>query len=423
MIIKNSVDEVKKRESALRFINDFISNNENKNKNTNKAKNQNSNLFDLTGLAGGFLANSEDLALLETYVGSAIFESELEELAKEHLGGEKVLALNRTSSGLLASILALVNEGDHVVHFLAEFPSHPSIPRSLKLINNTSYSEFDNIGECSGADIPDNTSLIIITGSTMDHKVLSEKDFEKIVSLRNEKEIATGKKIPILVDDASGARLRVAVYNQKRAIDYGANLVVTSTDKLMQGPRGGLMAGDTDLINLVKSKAHQFGLEAQAPTIMAIVNALKVYNSKAIIDGIEKKDNLAKLLSKNFNNFEKTPTGLMINEKGLKKEIESRICNNSNNNNNDVLDIKCDPDISDSDYCFLFSMILLKKEGIITIPAVSMPGASNTIRFDLASKDALNLDLDTLNTKIISAFNKLIAIYGNRKEIEEILFN
>ncbi|MGL4669159.1 MAG: TIGR03576 family pyridoxal phosphate-dependent enzyme [Methanobacteriaceae archaeon] len=412
MIIENSGDEVKKRESALRFINDFITNN-------------NSQLYDLTGLAGGFLANNEDLALLETYVGSAIFESELEVLGKEHLGGEKVLALNRTSSGLLASILALVNEGDHVVHFLAEFPSHPSIPRSLKLINNTSYSEFDNIGEFSVLDIPDNTSIIIITGSTMDHKVLSETDFEKIVSLRNEKEIATGKKIPILVDDASGARLRVAVYNQKRAIDYGANLVVTSTDKLMQGPRGGLMAGDIDLINLVKSKAHQFGLEAQAPTIMAIVNALKVYNSKAIIDGIEKKDNLAKLLSKNFNNFEKTPTGLMINEKGLKKEIESRICNNRNsdNNNNNVLNIKCDSDISDSDYCFLFSMILLKKEGIITIPAVSMPGASNTIRFDLASKDALHLDLNTLNTKIISAFNKLIAFYGNRKEIEEILFN
>ncbi|MGL6297642.1 MAG: TIGR03576 family pyridoxal phosphate-dependent enzyme, partial [Methanobacteriaceae archaeon] len=337
-------------------------------------------------------------------------------LAKEHLGGEKVLALNRTSSGLLASILALVSEGDHVVHFLAEFPSHPSIPRSLKLINNTSYSEFNNIGECSGVDIPDNTSLIIITGSTMDHKVLNEKDFEKIVYLRNEKELATGKKIPILVDDASGARLRIAVYNQKRAIDYGANLAITSTDKLMQGPRGGLMAGDGDLINLVKSKAHQFGLEAQAPTIMAIVNALKVYNSKAILDGIEKKDNLAKLLSKNFNNFEKTPTGIMINETGLKAEINSKI-------NKETVSNSSNSDISDSDYCFLFSMILLKKEGIITIPAVSMPGASNTIRFDLASKDALKLDLNILNNKIISGFRELMSLYGNRKKIEEILFN
>lgn len=413
MFIKDSVNEVKKRESALKFINDFISNNKKENSGFG---NENIQLYDLTGLAGGFLANSEDLSLLETYVGPAVFENRLEPLAKEHLGGEKVLALNRTSSGLLASILALVSGGDHVVHFLAELPSHPSIPRSLKLINNTSYSEFDNIDKFCDEGICNNTSLIIVTGSTMDHKVLSEKDFEKIVHLRNEKEFATGKKIPILVDDASGARLRIAVYNQKRAIDYGANLAITSTDKLMQGPRGGLMAGDGDLINIVKSKAHQFGLEAQAPTIMAIVNALKVYNSKAILEGIEKKDNLAKLLSKNFDNFEKTPTGIMINENGLKAEINSKI-------NKEIVSNSSNSDISDSDYCFLFSMILLKKEGIITIPSVSMPGVSNTIRFDLASKDALNLDLNTLNNKIIRAFDELLLLYGNNNEIKRILFD
>ena len=122
MIVNNSLDEVKKRESALKIIKEII-NNEGRD-----------SLYDVTGLSGGFIASDEELNLLETYVGPAIFEDELQIVGKEHLGGEKVLAVNRTSSGILASILALVKEGDHVSHFLAEFPSHPSIPRSCKIV-------------------------------------------------------------------------------------------------------------------------------------------------------------------------------------------------------------------------------------------------------------------------------------------------
>ena len=81
---------------------------------------------------------------METYVGPAIFEDELQIVGHKHLGGEKVLAVNRTSSGILASILALVEEGSHVSHFLAEFPAHPSIPRSCAIVG-ASYDEFIDI--------------------------------------------------------------------------------------------------------------------------------------------------------------------------------------------------------------------------------------------------------------------------------------
>ena len=94
MIITNSLDEVKKREKALSIIKDIV---ENKGREF---------LFDLTGLSGGFIASPSDLSLLETYVGPAIFEEALQEVGIEHMGGEKVLPLNRTSSGILATILA-----------------------------------------------------------------------------------------------------------------------------------------------------------------------------------------------------------------------------------------------------------------------------------------------------------------------------
>ena len=217
MIINNSLDEVKKRENALSII---------KNKVESEGR---SSLFDLTGLSGGFIASNSELSLLETYVGPAMFEEELQSVGREHMGGEKVIPLNRTSSGILAAVLTLVSKDSNVVHYLAKLPAHPSIPRSCKLVG-ANYSETDVFEEFS---IPENTSLVVITGSTMDHKVIDEDEFKKVIEMAHE------KGIPVMVDDASGARLRTVVFNQAKACDLGADIAITSTDKLMPGPRGG----------------------------------------------------------------------------------------------------------------------------------------------------------------------------------------
>ena len=382
MIVDSSLQEVKKRENALSIIKSKVEND------------GRSSLFDLTGLSGGFIATPSEINLLETYVGPAIFEEELQSVGKEHMGGDKILPLNRTSSGILATILTLVSKDSNVVHYLAELPAHPSIPRSCKLVG-ANYSETDNFDEFS---IPENTSLVVITGSTMDHKVIDEEEFKKVIGMAHEKDI------PVMVDDASGARLRTVVFNQAKACDLGADIAITSTDKLMPGPRGGLMAGKKELIDKIKVKVNQFGLEAQPPAVLAMLNGIKNFNSDNLINSFERKDELFDLLNGNFDNFQKTPTGVMISPEGLGKEI------NIENN------------LSDKDLAFVFSFILLKEHGIITIPPVSMPGASATIRFDLSTSDAFKLDLNDLNKKIESSFKKLQEVVSNEDECREIVF-
>ena len=385
MIVNNSLDEVKKRESALKIIKEIIND-----------KGSDS-LYDVTGLSGGFIASDEDLDLLETYVGPAFFEDELQIVGKEHLGGEKVLAVNRTSSGILASILALVNEGDDVSHFLAEFPAHPSIPRSCAIVG-ASYDEFVDIDKFT---IPENTSLVVVTGSTMDHKVIDEELFKKVIDMAHEKDI------PVLVDDASGARLRTAVFNQAKATELGADLVVTSTDKLMPGPRGGLMAGREDLINEVKIKANQFGLEAQPPLILAMVNGIKNYTEGNLVKAISRKEEFYGLLSEKYEMFEKTPTGVMVSEDALKNQLEK-------------LNVKTE--LSKKDCCFLWAMVLLKDFGIITIPAVGMPGASATIRIDLSTHDVIDMDLNELYEKIDQSFERFLDLSQDVEKSKELIF-
>ena len=383
MLVTSSLDEVKKRESALRNIRKII------NQDTRK------NLYDFTGLSGGFLATENDLKLLETYVGPAIFEEKLQKEGIKHLGGEKVFAVHRTSSGILATILALVPEKGFVLHFLKEHPAHPSIPRSCKLVH-ANYLEYTDIEKFR---VPYDVNLVIITGSTMDHQTLDEKTFKHVINLAHK------ENIPVLVDDASGARLRTAIFNQRKATELGADLVVTSTDKLMKGPRGGLMAGKEDLIDLIKSKATQFGLEAQPPSILAMVKGLEDYNPQDLRNSLVKKEELLNKLNSYYNFFKETPTGVMVKENDLYNELN---CEN--------------PDLTSKDLNFLWAMIMLKYEGIITIPAVGMPGASATIRFDIASPDSKLLTTDELIKKIDSSLKILKKVMNDTNKCYNLIF-
>lgn len=382
MLLNSPLNESERREAALKIIN-F------------KVKENRQNLYDLTGLSGGFLLSQEDIGLLETYAGPAIFEEQLQPLGIKHLGGEKVLALNRTSSGLLASILALVKPGNKVLHFLPQLPSHPSIPRSLKLIG-AEYAEFTDVDQF---EIDGNTDLVIITGSTMDHQIINEDDFLKVI------EISKAGNVPVLVDDASGARLRTIVYRQPRAIDMGADLVITSTDKLMDGPRGGLMSGKAELVDLVKLKAHQFGLEAQPPLIAGMVRGLENFTPQRILKSGNKKLELFKQLKKDFP-VKETPTGIMILPEDIKDEVK---------------DVKTS--LNPSEIAGVLSMILLRDYNIITIPAVGMPGASATIRIDMASKDAVRLDVEYITQAIKGSIIKLSEVISDEEACRSLLFD
>lgn len=389
MLLNSPLQESKKREAALNVIN-------------SKIKNNRSDLYDLTGLSGGFPIKQEDINLLETYAGPAIFEVQLQPLGIKHLGGEKVLALNRTSSGLLAAILALVKPDHEVVHFLPQLPSHPSIPRSVKLVKGN-YREFTDAGEMQ---IDENTDLVIITGSTMDHQIITEEDFLKVIKLSQR------KNVPVLVDDASGARLRTIIYKQPRALDMGADLVITSTDKLMEGPRGGLMSGKTELIDLIKTKANQFGLEAQPPLIAGMVRSLEKFTPEMILKSQQKKKELYMVL-KEYLTVEETPTGIMLLPEDVVKKLESM----------DVETSEDETPLNPEEVATILAMILLRDHNIITIPAVGMPGASPTIRMDMASKDAERIDVEYISQAFTESFSKLKKIIVDRQACESILFD
>lgn len=385
MLIKSPVDELKKRENSLGIINFILK------------KYGRADFYDLTGLAGGFKIRKEDIDLLETYAGPAIFENQLQEVGKKHLGGDKIIAFNRTTAGILATILSLVNEGDEVIHYLPQLPSHPSIPRSVELVG-ASYVEYDNINDFK---IHPDTALVIITGSTMDHQIINEEEFSRIITLSKSREVL------VFVDDASGARLRTVLYNQPRAMDMGADIAITSTDKLMDGPRAGLMSGKEDIIDLIKSKAQQFGLEAQSSTVVSIIRAIENFSGDRMLESFKKKHEVYENLKKSIENIEETPTGIMLSAEGLENELNKK---------------GIETEFTCEDVACVFSVLLLRNYHILTIPAVGMPGASATIRIDLSSKDAERIDPEYITKAMVETFSHLGEIANFKMACNTLLF-
>ena len=324
-------------------------------------------LYDLTGIAGGFEVSNADLELLETYVGPAIFSEKLNEVGVLHFGGaptiHKAVGFNRTSAAIFSTIMALSNTVENVIHYVPKKPSHPSIPRSCKIFN-LNYFESDEVDEILNKI--DEKTLTIITGATMDHKIVDLEDLKKIISYCNEKNSI------VFIDDASGARLRL-LYNQPPALELNADLAVTSTDKLMNGPRAGLLCGKKELIDKIYAEGLKFGLEAQAPILVAMINALKNFKLDDLKEALKRAENidLSPLIDAGFQ-CEKTPTGFIIKN------------------------------LSEDEYINI-ALNMLKNYGIITITAAGMPGASKTLRIDFCSKDAKRISDEYIINAIISS--------------------
>lgn len=328
-------------------------------------------LYDLTGMSGGFKLKKTDMDILDTYIGPAVFSEKLNKVGLQHLGGDpnihKAVGFNRTSSAILSTIMALSKEIDEVIHYLPKRPSHPSIPRSCKIFD-IPYFESDNVEEILNRI--DKNTLTIITGATMDHKVVDIKHLKDILSQCSKKDSIS------FIDDASGARLRL-LYNQPPALKLNAHLVVTSTDKLMDGPRAGLLAGDIDLVDTIYEEGLKYGLEAQAPVLAGMVNALESFSFQKLREAFNRarKIDLTPLTSVGIES-ERTPTGFALTSLSEEESVQ-------------------------------LAMKLLENYGIITITAAGMPGASKTLRIDFCSKDASRISDTYILNAILDSYRKI----------------
>ena len=91
--------------------------------------------------------------------------------------------------------------------------------------------------------------------------------------------VARRREVPVYVDDAAGARMRLLVYGQRGALDMGACIVSTSCEKVtLHGSRVSLLVGKAPLMMRIVAKTNVLGTDARPGVVATIVRALEEYS-------------------------------------------------------------------------------------------------------------------------------------------------
>ena len=191
-------------------------------------------------------------------------------------------------------------------------------------------------------------------------------------AIRQVVQIAHDKGALVYVDDAGGARVGPAAFDQPRMLELGVDVGATGLDKYGTiGPRLGLLAGRQDLVERIRAKGFEFGMEARQMLYPAVVRTLEQYDPRRIQVLIDSTMEIARELRPLFGNrLRETPTTVQLAA-------------------DDILEIAMErggvdrPPIVPYEATAALSMLLLKQHNMLMVHFVGVPpgGADLLIKF------------------------------------------
>lgn len=356
-------------------------------------------------------------AYTERYLAGKLSEERLETLAKRHLGGDegfRAFAFNRTTAANLTVILALARPGTAVPYVVPRYPragfkghGHPSIPRAVALAGArcpivVSLDELRAVAELA------EVSLIAVCPSY--RGVIPEE------VTRGACDLGRARGIPVFVDDASGARIRTLGERQARAIDLGADVVVTSCEKYgLTGPRAAVVVGRAELILRIGARAAVLGTEARPSVIAAIVRCLEEFTP-------ERGEAMYREWAERHRVLYEAMRGVFGERVAWKPYGGVWILPE------DILELAMEragleeTALAPVDASTALAMILLRTRGYMTVPALHYPGASKSLTIHLAQPAAQRLAPAEIVRALDEAFDLLARILPSREKLEAVLF-
>jgi L-seryl-tRNA(Ser) seleniumtransferase len=353
----------------------------------------------------------------ERYLGESLIYQELNTLAKVQLGGgpeHAVLAFNRMVAANATAVIALAKRGTKVAFLVPRYEhsetmrgaGHPSIPRGIELAGCTCET-ITSIRELRVVFEAGDVSLLAICPYYRD--IIPEDLFRE--ACRE----ARARGIPVLVDDAAGARARIYEYGQPHALEMGADVVATSTDKYgYRGPRAAVMIGRRDLIDRIRAAALHLGTEARPSIVAAICRTIAEFTPEKMVEFnkelFQYHDELhskavrvfgPRLKNKKADGVWMSPEDFMevVMTKAKVRKVEVAPC-----------------DVTSS-----HAAIALRKHGYLLLAGFSYPGASRDIWLHLNHKRSRSLNLDTVVDNLGEAVDETAAIITSRAKVEELL--
>lgn len=267
-------------------------------------------IYIFTGLEHAMPLAAADLEFADDEIGPALSFERLKALALDHLGGspesEDVAVFNRLTGATMATHLTLVKPGDVVIG-VSQSRSHPSVLRAAAQAG-ARFVDCAGLAAFRDAIATERPSLVVLTRLAVTYDLMPIDAIRAVVRLAHDKEAL------VYCDDAGGARVGPAAFDQPKTLELGVDVGATGLDKYgTKGPRFGLLAGRRDLVGRIRAKGFEFGMEARQALYPAVVHTLEQYDParvRALIAAT--KEVAAELRPLLGNRLHETPTTVQI---------------------------------------------------------------------------------------------------------------
>ena len=242
-------------------------------------------IFIFTGLDHSLPMQPEDLRWADDEIAPALYFDRMKALALDHLGGtpdrHDIMVFNRLTGATLATHLTFVKPGEAVIGVSVSH-SHPSVIRAAAHVG-ARFTDTSGLDEFTRALEREKTvALVDLTRLAVTYELLPVDTIRTVVKMAHDKGAI------VYVDDAGGARVGPASFDQPKMLDLGVDIGATGLDKYgTLGPRFGLMGGETALVARVRAKAFECGLECRQMLYPAVVRTLEKYRPQRVQELID----------------------------------------------------------------------------------------------------------------------------------------
>jgi L-seryl-tRNA(Ser) seleniumtransferase len=334
-----------------------------------------SDVYNLSGLERRFDALPEEAELLDDELAPALKDEQLNELALDHLGGDPavhgIMALNRQTAAVLTATLVLARPGETVIGVSAT-GSHPCVIRAAK---RAGANFTDAIGLASFEKAlaeSAKVALVSMTRLAVSYEILSVKEIERIVDL------AHGVGAKVLVDDAGGARVGPAVFDQPKMLELGVDVGSTGLDKYgTVGPRIGLLGGRREIVDDIRVLAFELGVEARPMLYPAIIRSLEQYDPARVRELVATTKVVTAALKKRLGNrISETPVIARLDGEDILEIAMER----AGLSERPMMPVEASAGLA---------MLLLRDYGVLTVHFAGLPPGTSSMLIKFMSPETL----------------------------------
>ncbi|MFT5172082.1 MAG: L-seryl-tRNA(Ser) seleniumtransferase [Gammaproteobacteria bacterium] len=330
----------------------------------------------LSGLERRLDAHADDIPMMDDELAGAFYGEQLRERGLEHLGGDParhdVILTNRLTAALLVAADVMIQPGDVVLGVSPRY-SHPAVARAVAHGGGVFH-------DCAGVaafrrelESREKVDLVFITRLAVSYEILDLKDLQTVVNLAAERGLRT------IVDDAGGARVGPAVFEQPRTLELGVTVGATGLDKYgTTGPRVGLLGGDHELIARMRIRAFEMGLEARQMLYPAVVRSIEGYSAQKVRDRVAATQGVADALKTRIsaNRLFETPVTVQLRAEDILELAQERAGVDS-------------APIVPYEATAALAMLMLRDHGIMTVHFAGIPPGTSAMMIKFLSPEIL----------------------------------